>query len=113
MGIPSANHIRKYNSRGTLLVDMTFPSASIIYTDVAVQGNRLYAAYQGSQQGVSIRDANTLKKNSYFNTGVDASRNIIYLAAKNHFLKYDSSSKKLLDMTFPIKSIKYTDISIK
>lgn len=117
--LAETNHIRKYNSSGTQLVNMTFPIASIIYTDVAVQGNRVYAAYKGSQQGVTIRDANTLKQISYFNTGIDAqsiavdANNNIYLASANHLLKYSASGKRLVDMTFPITSIHYTSVAVQ
>ena len=117
--LPSANQIRKYNLTGSLLVNMTFPISSIVYTDVAVSGNKLYASYRGSQQGVTIRNTSNLNQLSFFNTGINASgiavdsAQNIYLAAANHIRKYNSSGRLLVDMTFPDARINYTAVSVK
>lgn len=116
--MPSTNHIRKYDLSGNLLVNMTFPDSGIIYTDVAVNGNRLYASYKGSQKGVTTRDTGTLNQLSYFNTGVNANgiavdaNNNIYIAAANQIIKYNSTGTVLVKMTFPISSINYTGVAI-
>ncbi len=115
--LPAANHLRKYNSDGALLVDMTFPIPSINYTDVAVSGNKLYATYNGSQLGVTVRNTSDLSQTQYFNTGVSASGIAVdpsgnfYITADNHIRKYSPAGNLLVDMTFPIDSINYTAIA--
>ncbi|MBI5938033.1 MAG: hypothetical protein HY850_09320 [Betaproteobacteria bacterium] len=116
--LPAGNQIRKYSLSGSLLVKMTFPISSINYTDVAVSGNKVYASYTGSQQGVTIRDANTLNQLSYFNTGINASgiavdsSNNIYLSAGNRLRKYNSGGTLLVEMVFPDAGINYTGIAV-
>lgn len=116
--LPSGNQLLKYNLSGNLVTKMVFPVSSINYTDVAVSGNKLYASYTGSQQGVTIRDTNNLAQLKYFNTGINASgiavdtSNNIYLAAGNRLRKYDSNGTMLVEMIFPIASINYTSISV-
>lgn len=115
--LPAANHLRKYSQDGTLLTDMTFPIASINYTDVAVNGDKLYATYKGSQLGVTVRNTSDLSQIRYFNTGVRASgiavdpAGNVYITAANHIRKYDPAGNLLVDMTFPIASINYTAIA--
>ncbi len=115
--LPAANHLRKYSPDGTLLTDMAFPIASINYTDVAVNGDKLYATYKGSQLGVTVRNTSDLSQIRYFNTGISASgiavdpSGNIYTTAANHIRKYDPAGKLLADMTFPIASINYTAIA--
>lgn len=117
--LPSTNHLLKYDPNGSLLVDMTFPISSIEYTDVAVRGNKLYASYKGSQQGVTIRDTTTLTQISLFNTGINAngiavnSNSDIYLAFDNHLRKYNTSGTILADMTFPDPAILYTSVAVR
>lgn len=78
----------------------------------------LYAAYSGSQLGVTIRDVNTLNQYVYLNTGISASgisvdsNNNIYTASANHLRKYDLSGALQVDMTFPDSAINYTDVVV-
>lgn len=113
----SANHIYHYNANGTLITNMTFPIATINYTGVVVQGNRVYACYQGPQQGVTVRDL-TLNQLSFFNTGVNASGiaagpdNDVYITAGNHIINYKTNGTLIKDMAFPITTINYTDVTV-
>lgn len=115
--LPAANHLRKYSQSGNLLTDMAFPIASINYTDVAVNGDKLYATYNGSQLGVTVRNLSDLTQIRYFDTGVSASgiavdpSGNIYTTSANHIRKYDAAGNLLVDMTFPIASINYTAIA--
>jgi hypothetical protein len=78
----------------------------------------VYASYMGSQQGVTIRDVNTLNQYVFFNTGINASgisvasNNDIYLAAGNHLRRYSLSGALLVDMAFPDPAINYTDVAV-
>lgn len=78
----------------------------------------LYASYTGSQQGVTIRDVNTLHQYAYFNTGINvgglgvAANHNIYLASGNHLRRYDLSGALLVDMAFPDPAINYTDVAV-
>jgi hypothetical protein len=113
----AANHIYHYGANGQLIKDMTFPIATINYTGVVVKGNRVYACYQGSQQGVTVRDL-ALNQLSFFNTGVNASgiaagpNDDVYITAANHIINYKTNGTLIKDMTFPIATINYTDVTI-
>ena len=117
--LAAGNHLVKYSTNCKLLKDMTFPDSTINYTDVAVNGNKVYASYTGSQQGFTIRDANTLDQSSYCGTGINAngisvdSSSNVYLAAGNHLIKYSANCKLLKDMAFPDSTINYTGIATK
>ena len=113
----SANHIYHYNANGTLITNMTFPIATINYTGVVVQGDRVYACYQGPQQGVTVRDL-ALNQLSFFNTGVNASGiaagpdNDVYITAGNHIINYRTNGTLINDMAFPLATINYTDVTV-
>jgi hypothetical protein len=115
--IASANHIYHYGINGTLIKDMTFPDARINYTGVVVKGDRVYASYKGSQQGVTVRDLG-LNQLRFFNTGVDASgiaagpNDDVYITAANHIINYKSDGTLIKDMAFPVSSINYTDVTV-
>jgi hypothetical protein len=115
--LTSANHIYHYDTNGKLIKDMTFPINSINYIGVTVKGDKVYAAYKGSQLGVTVLNAN-LNQLSYFNTGVEASGiaagpdGDVYITAKNHIYHYKANGTLIKDMTFPITSIHYTDVTV-
>lgn len=117
--LPAANHLRKYSPDGTLLTDMAFPIASINYTAIAFSGGHVYASYNGSQRGVTQRDANTLKQVQYFDTGINAegisvdSGGNIYLSAGNRLRKYSNDGVLQQNMTFPVAGINYSGVAIK
>lgn len=113
----SANHIYHYNVNGTLITDMAFPIPTINYTGVVVKGDRVYACYQGSQQGVTVRDL-ALNQLSFFDTGVNASgiaagpNDDVYITAGNHIINYKTNGTLIKDMVFPIPTINYTDVTV-
>ncbi|MFY9260361.1 MAG: DUF6765 family protein [Gallionella sp.] len=114
--LAAGNRLIQYATNGTLITDMTFPDASITYTDVAVKGDNVFASYTGSQKGVTVRDLK-LNQISWFNTNINASSitvgasNDVYLAEGNHLYNYDINGALIIDMTFPIPSVNYTGIS--
>lgn len=115
--LTAANHIYKYSAQHQLLEDMEFPYSSIIYSSVTVLGDKVYASYQGSQQGVTVRDLN-LNQLSSFSTGFDANsiaagpKDDVYLAAANHIYNYSVSGSLITDMEFPGSDINYTGVSV-
>ena len=115
--LTSGNHIYHYNVDGTLIKDMAFPDTSIIYTSVVVKGDKVYATYEGSQLGVTVRDLN-LNQLSSFGTGVKANgvaagqNNDVYIAAGNHIYNYNVDGSLIKDMAFPVDSINYTDVTV-
>ncbi len=111
----AANHLYDYTTGGALVTNMTFPDPAILYTGVAVDAGTVYASYQGSQQGVTIRDLN-LNQISSFGTGINASGiavgdGNIFLSAANHLYRYTTAGALLVDFAFPDSGIEYTGIS--
>lgn len=96
---------------------MNFPVKTIEYTDVTVLGNRVYASYKGSQEGVTVRNRN-LKQLSFFNTGIEFNSiaagpdKNVYLASNNHIYNYSTSGSLIADMDFPVSTINYTSVSV-
>lgn len=115
--ITANNHIINYKTNGTLIKDMTFPDKGIIYTDVTVLCDHVYASYKGSQQGFTVRNTN-LDQLSFVNTGFDISgiaagpNNNVYLTSANHIYNYQTNGTLIKDMTFPISSINYTGVAV-
>ena len=70
--IAAGNHIYHYGTNGNLIRDMAFPSSSINYTDVSVLCDTVYASYNGSQQGFTVRDLE-LNQRSYVAISADIS----------------------------------------
>ncbi|NTU44027.1 MAG: hypothetical protein HGA99_00685 [Chlorobiaceae bacterium] len=112
------NHIYNYSiTTSSRTQDMQFPDARIIYTDISVRGNRVYASYKGSQQGVTIRDLN-LNQLSIIPTTFDingiaaGTNNDLYLASGNKLYRYGTNGVLLKVMTFPDPSIVYTDVAV-
>lgn len=117
--LAAGNRLHKYDSQGKLLVEMVFPDATIRYTGLAVRDGLLYASYTGSQLGISVREASSLKQLSYFATGVEASglavdsRGDLYLSADNRLRKYQRNGTLLNEMIFPDAGIRYTGVSVR
>jgi hypothetical protein len=115
--IAAANHLYHYKVDGTLIKDMTFPDDHIQYTSVAIKGDKIFAAYEGSQVGVTVRDLD-LNQLSWFATsytanGMAAGNNDdLYIASKNHIYHVKTNGEQLQDMVFPSNSINYTDVSV-
>lgn len=117
MYLTSGNNIYNYSNTGTLLNSFTFPNSGINYQDVTFDGNNIYAAYTGSQNGVSIRDADTFGSSSFFNPGFAVSdisagdNNNLYLTADNSIYNYASSGALIDSFVFPNNGINYKDIT--
>ena len=115
--LTAQNHIYHYSNDGDLIKDMDFPDGGVNYVGIAVKNSKVYAAYKGSQRGVSIRDLE-LNQDSYFKTDIDATGiavdpdGHIYLTAQNHIYKYHSNGSLIKDMAFSDTGVIYTDISI-
>lgn len=115
--VTAANNIYHYKTDGTLISQMTFPDSGVIYTSLTVRGNLLFAAYKGSQVGVTLRDLN-LNQISFFATpfvssGIaTSSSQDVYLTSGNHIYRYKTNGTQLQVMTFPDSSINYTDVSV-
>ncbi len=113
--VASANHLYKYVANGKQLVDMNFPDKGIIYTDIEVQGDTVYAAYRGSQTGFTVRSAQTLEQSKYVAvpfspTGIAVgSDNDVYLSAQDNLYRYAVAGQQLKAMNFP--KILYTDVA--
>lgn len=54
--LAGGNQLFNYTTGGTLINTMTFPIATINYTDVAYSNGVVAATYIGSQQGITLRD---------------------------------------------------------
>ena len=111
------NHIYNYSVSGALIRDMNFPDTGINYTDVSVRGNRVYASYNGSQKGFTVRDLalNQLAfvPTSFSINGIAAgTNNDLYLASGNRLYRYATNGTLLNVMTFPDAGIIYTDVAV-
>ena len=115
--LASGNHLYDYNANGTLITDMTFPDTGINYTDVSYGNGMVYASYDGSQQGVTVRDL-ALNQQSFFGTGFSINgiaagpNNTVFLATGNHLYDYNANGTLITNMTFPDTGINYTDVSV-
>jgi len=111
------NHIYNYSVSGALIRDMNFPDAGVNYTDITVRGNRVYASYNGSQKGFTVRDL-ALNQLSFvpvsFNiNGIAAgTNNDLYLASDNKLYHYATNGTLLTVMTFPDAGVVYTDVAV-
>lgn len=115
--ITAGNHIINYRTDGSLIKDMAFPDTGVNYTDVTVLGGTVYASYNGSQQGFTVRDLN-LNQSSFVAIAANihsiaaGPSNDVYLATANQLLNYSASGQLIKNMTFPINTINYTGVSV-
>ena len=116
--LPSKNHLQKYDSNGTLIIEKNLFDQSTTFTSVALKDGKVYAAYAGSNKGFIIYDALTLKKISsctididVSGIAVDSSLNV-YLSAANNIFKYSPTCTLLVEMIFPDPAINYTGVTI-
>lgn len=114
--LASGNHLYHYKLDGTLITDMTFPTSSINYTSVSIYCDKVYASYNGSQEGITVRDMN-LNQLTFVNTGFDINGiaagvdDDVFLASANSLYHYNTNGSLITQMTFPISSINYTGIT--
>jgi hypothetical protein len=115
----NGNVISNYGTDGTFIGSMTFPNTGIVYTDSTTQGGFLVASYTGSQQGLTIRDADT-----YFQqyiiplvfdvNGLDAGEfNDLYLAGGNSLYRYGMDGTLLNSFSWSDNTILYTDVAFQ
>lgn len=77
----------------------------------------IFTSYNGSQQGVTIR-SQALTQLSYINLGINinginaGTDSDLFLAAANHIYHYKTDGTLITDMTFPINTINYTDVTL-
>lgn len=112
--LAARNHLYKYSNDGQLLVDMTFPESGINYSGIAVKGGKVYAAYNGSQRGFTVRDAQLEQENfvetDFSPTGIAAGdSNDVYLSTKDNLYRYSVDGQQLKKMNFP--RITYTGVA--
>ncbi|MEQ1636980.1 MAG: hypothetical protein ABL903_09810 [Methylococcales bacterium] len=116
--LTSGNQIFNYSTNGSLLNSFTWYDNTIIYGDTSVGSNNIYTAYSGSQQGVTIRDAETLAQSAIIGTGfningVSAGHNDnVYLTSGNSIFNYSTNGSLLNSFTWYDNSITYGDIAV-
>lgn len=115
--LTGANSIYRYSNTGTLLNSFSWPDTSIVYRSITVGDGQLFTAYQGSQVGITVRDASTLIQSAAFltslNNGVgSASENTMYRVAGNNITRYDNSGAILNSFDFPDMGINYTNVDV-
>lgn len=117
MYLTSGNNIYNYSDTGVLLNTFTWPSTSIDYTDTTFSGSKLYTVYGGSQEGVTVRDPNTLIQSNVVTPGFVASgiasgdNNDMYLTRDNVIYHYTDTGTLINSMTFPDQGIDYKGIT--
>ena len=89
----------------------------LLGSSTAFAAATVYASYDGSYQGVTVRDL-ALNQQSYFGTGFNINgiaagpNNTVFLASGNHLYDYNANGTLITDMTFPDTGINYTDVSV-
>jgi hypothetical protein len=117
--VTSGNKISKYAANGTVMATFSWPDTTINYTGITYAGANIYASYNGSQQGFTIRNSSTLVQSAAISTPFNPTaiaagpNNTVYLASGNHLYKYSTSGSLLIDMNFPDTGVVYTGISVK
>lgn len=115
--LASGNHLYDYLIDGTLVTNMTFPDTAINYTDVAYSNGMVFASYNGSQRGVTLRNLG-LGQTSFFSVSFDidsiavGANNDIFLASGNHLYNYTLTGTQITHMEFPDAGILYTGITV-
>lgn len=115
--ITAANSIYHYDLAGTLINQMIFPISSINYTGIDFGYGLLFASYNGSQLGYTVRDLGLNQLRAYnlgFDiTGIAVGRSAnLYLTSANNIYEYDFFGNQLNVMTFPDSQILYSSIDV-
>lgn len=117
--VTSGDRIVRYGANGTVVKSFKFGDSTINYSGIVTNNNKVYATYNGSQQGVTIRHPNTLAQLSYFSTPFNPSsiaigaNNTLYLTSGDHLYKYSSSGQILYSIASPDPGVTYTGITVK
>ncbi len=115
MYLTSGNKIYNYTNTGSLISSLTFPDAGVNYHEIAYAGNKIYTAYNGSQNGVTVRDSMTFNQTLFFDPGfaingiTAGSNNDMYLTSGNNIYNYSDTGTLLNSFTWPSTSIVYSD----
>lgn len=116
--ITAGNSIYRYGIDGSVLNHFSWEDDSITYTDITIVNGKLLATYTGSQNGVTIRDLNSLSQYSSFETGVVAtgittgSNNDIYITARNGIYRYATNGSLNGQFKWGSNKIIYTDVAV-
>jgi hypothetical protein len=96
---------------------MNFPDTGVNYTDISIRGDRVYASYDGSQKGFTVRDL-ALNQLAFFPTNFSISgiaagtNNDVYLSSGNRLYRYGANGVLLKVMAFPDAGVVYTDVAV-
>jgi hypothetical protein len=126
MYLTSGNYIYNYSNAGILLNSFAWGSTNITYRDTTFnEGNpstntvdKLYTVYDGVQQGVTVRDADTLGQLAVVLPGfspegiASGDNNDMYLTFDNSIYNYSDVGVLLNQMTFSAdQGIRYDGIT--
>ena len=117
MYLTSSNTIYNYSNTGNFISSFMFPDSGINYHEVAYAGDKIYTAYDGSQNGVTVRDSTTFNQQLFFDPGFTingitaGNNNDMYLTSGNNIYNYSDTGTLLNTFTWPQTSIIYSDTS--
>ncbi|MEW6995979.1 PEP-CTERM sorting domain-containing protein [Colwelliaceae bacterium MEBiC 14330] len=119
MFLTSGNSIYHYSNTGTQLNSFFWGNTSISYEGItfAAGGNSFYAVYNGSENGITVRDSTTLNQTAYF--GLDfavdnvtaGDNNDMFLTSGNSIYHYSNTGTQLNSFSWGNTSISYEGIS--
>ncbi|VAW48808.1 hypothetical protein MNBD_GAMMA04-1641 [hydrothermal vent metagenome] len=115
MYLTSGNTIYNYSDTGSFISSFDFPDSAINYHQIAYAGDKIYTAYDGSQNGVTVRDSMSFNQESYFDPGFEINgitagdNNDMYLTSGNKIYNYSDTGALLGSFTWPSTSITYSD----
>lgn len=113
----TGNTIQHVQSDGTVLANLNFSDAGVNYTNVDVGSGVIYASYNGSQRGVTVRDSTSLVQSDFWDPGFDTNglaaggNDDLYLTNANTIYRYGAGGNLINSMTFPDNRIVYDDIA--
>jgi hypothetical protein len=115
MYLTSGNTIYNYSNTGTYISSFDFPDNGINYHEVAYAGDKIYTAYDGSQNGVTIRDSSSFNQLLFFDPGfaingiTAGNNNDMFLTSGNSIYNYTDTGSFINSFTWPNTSIVYND----
>jgi hypothetical protein len=119
MLLTSGNTIYHYSNAGTQLDSFSWSTETIIYEGVsfAVGDNSFYTVYNGSENGITVRDSTTLNQTAYFSLdfAVDdvaaGDNNDMSLTSSNSIYHYSNTGTQLNKFSWDNTNISYAGIS--
>jgi len=115
MYLTSGNTIYNYSDTGSFISSFSFPDTAINYHEVAYAGDEIYTAYNGSQNGVTVRDSMSFNQLFYFDpgfaiNGITAGDNDdMYLTSGDNIYNYSNTGVLLNSFAWGSTSITYRD----